>query len=81
MKEVDAEATHSKEWVLYDDRLVKNVDGNWTEIVENLVRAGGYPTILLYEKLEPTDQHKGEAFQIKEKDLNRIVGDTIAVEK
>ena len=62
MKDVKAEAVPDKEWVLYDDTYLKPIKGNWTEIVGNMSETGAYPTVLLYDRLEPADEHNGESF-------------------
>ena len=65
MKDVKAEAKPEKEWVLYDDNYLRNIPGNWTEIVGNMSRLRAYPTVLIYERLEAIDEHNGESFNIK----------------
>ena len=77
MKDVKAEASFAQEWVLYDDAFLKHIEGNWAEVVENLTRVEGYPTVVIYEKLEKIDEYKGESFKIKPDDLDRIVKETI----
>ena len=73
MKDVETEVLPTTEWVLYDDDLLKFVPGNWAEIVYVMSQTNAYPTVLLYEKLEVTDQYNGDSFKIDDIDLHRIV--------
>ena len=81
MKQVKAEVKPDKEWVLYDDRFLSHILGNWSEVVENLSAIGGYPTVLLYERLDAADIHDGSSFEINQQDLELIVKKTLQIER
>ena len=81
MEDIQTEATFDSEWVFYNDDWLRNIGGNWTEVVESMSAIGAYPTVLLYEKLETTDKYDSNSFKISEQDLDRIVKETLKEEE
>jgi hypothetical protein len=46
--------TTQSEWTLFNDDHISN-QGGWTNIIEYCVEFQCYPTVIFYERVEPTE--------------------------
>ena len=56
---------------------MQNVNGNWPEVVCNTVRNGGYPVVLMYQRLESNNDNSGDSFRIDDQELDQMIGELL----
>ena len=54
LQEMAGEITKETSWTLFDDNIVES-KGTWADLVEHCIQNRVYPTVLLYEKLDPDE--------------------------
>ena len=66
---MEGEISRNTEWTMFDDTNLKSM-GTWLDILEHCYQTRIYPTVILYEKLDPNEnepvvlQQKLQAFDI-----------------
>ena len=51
---MEGEISRSTEWTMFDDTNLKSM-GTWLDILEHCYQTRIYPTVILYEKLDPNE--------------------------
>ncbi len=62
IKKMESEITKQTEWTLFDDSLIES-KGSWTDLVEHCIQNKVYPTVLMYEKLDPEERYPASKYQ------------------
>lgn len=51
---MEGEISRNTEWTMFDDTNLKSM-GTWLDILEHCYQTRIYPTVILYEKLDPNE--------------------------
>jgi len=52
LQDMEREITKYTEWTMFDDNILES-KGSWADILEHCTQNRVYPTVILYERLDP----------------------------
>ena len=55
LKTMESEITKQTEWTYFDDAMIES-KGTWFDIVQHCTENRVYPTVLIFEKLDPNER-------------------------
>ena len=61
---------------MFDDSILES-KGTWTNILEHCTQNRVYPTVILYEKLDPNEDEPISSYQhLEQRDIIRLLKDS-----